>query len=273
MPLKHLLVHMDSGPRAAERLALAVALARRHGARLTGLFAESGSLGASAVGQRDPENVARAMAEARAAFQARAGDAGLETDWWQIEQGDYASVVGWAVVCCRYVDLAVFGQHDPEHDSTLPTDMVEQVLLNSGRPVLVVPFVGRYGEVGRRVLVAWTGSREAARAVNDALPLMVGAEEVTVLALQQPSHGASAIPVPPVDIVVHLAAHGVHARYERVVIDELGAVDNVLNRAAESSADLTVMGGYGHYGFPFLQRSSTTRDILRTMTTPVLLSR
>lgn len=273
MSLKHLLVHIDSSERTPERLGLAVTLAQRFGARLTGLFAESGSLGESAVGRRSPQNMARAAEEARGAFEARATEAGLTTDWWQVEAGDYGQVVGWTVVCCRYVDLAIFGQHDPEHASPLPADMVDQVLVNSGRPVLVVPYVGRYPAVGKRVLVAWTGSRESARAVNDAIPLMHGADDVTVLSLQQPSEGSGGAPVPPVDIVVHLRAHGIAAQYERVIIEELGAVDNVLNRAAESSADLTVIGAYGHSGFPFLQRSSTTRDILRMMTTPVLLSR
>ncbi len=269
--LKHLLVHMDAGPRAAERLGLAVKLAQRFGARLTGLFAESSSIGKSVVGVRSPDDIAKALEEARALFDERTR--GLATDWWQVQDGDYAFVVGWTVVCCRYVDLAIFGQYDPEHDSVLPQDLVEQVLLNSGRPLLVVPYVGHYPTVGRRVLVAWTGSREAARALNDAIPLMKDAEAVTVIALQQGSPGQSAAPVPHPDVVTHLRAHGIEARYERVLVDELGAVDDVLNRAAEASADLTVMGGYGQMGFPFLQRHSTTRDILRSMTTPMLLSR
>jgi nucleotide-binding universal stress UspA family protein len=273
MGLKHLLVHIDSGERSMERLSLAVKLARRFGARLTGLFAESATLGPSVVARRSPQNMARAIEEARRRFEAEAGAAGLTTDWWQLEQGEYAQVVGWTVVCCRYADLSLFGQHDPEQHSPLPHDLIEQVLLNSGRPLLVVPYVGTYQSIGRRVLVAWTGSREAARALNDAIPLMQDAQEVTVLSLQHSSAGGAGLLVPPVDIATHLRAHGINANYERIIVDELGAVDNVLNRAAESAADLTVLGGYGHYGFPFLQRSSTTRDILRTMTTPVLLSR
>ena len=79
--------------------------------------------------------------------------------------------------------------------------------------------------------------------------------------------------MPPLDVVAHLAAHGVKARYERLVLDEMKVVDHVLNRASDKGADLTVIGGYTHRGFPYLQRSSTTHDILRTMTTPVLLSR
>ena len=273
MGLKHLLVHVDSSDRSQARLSLSVKLAQRFGARLTGLFAESASLGPSLVARRSPQNMAKAMGEARARFEAEAGAAGLVTDWWQLEQGEYGQVMGWTVVCCRYADLAIFGQHDPGHESALPHDMVEQVLLNSGRPLLVVPYIGKYEDVGRRVLVAWTGSREAARAVNDAIPLLQAAQEVTLIALQQPSQGTSAVPVPPVDIATHLRAHGIDVHYERIIVDEIGAVDNVLNRAAESSADLTVLGGYGHYGFPFLQRHSTTSDILRTMTTPVFLSR
>ncbi len=273
MPFKHLLVHVDSSDRTPQRLALAVRLATRHGARLTGLFAESASLGASVVARRSPQHIAQAIDEARGRFEAAAGEAGLTTDWWQLDAGEYAQVVGWTAICCRYVDMALFGQHDPDHPSPLPHDLIEQVLVSSGRPVLVVPYVGTYADVGQRVLVAWTGSREAARAVNDAIPFLQEAKEVQVIALQHATGGSHSVPVPPVDIAVHLRAHGIEAQYERIIVDEIGAVDNVLNRAADSGADLTVLGGYSHYGFPYLQRSSTTRDILRTMTTPVLLSR
>jgi nucleotide-binding universal stress UspA family protein len=266
-------VHLDSSERTAERLRLAVGMATRFGARLAGLFAEGASMGASAVGRRSPQNMARAAEEARTLFEERTREAGLTTDWWQLEQGDYAHVVGWTVVCCRYVDLALFGQHDPEHEAALPSDMVDQVLLESGRPTLVVPYIGSYAGVGRRVLVAWTGSRESARAINDAIPFMEGAEEVTVLSLQQAPGADGGAPVPRLDITEHLRAHGIEAAYERVITGEASAVDLVLNRAADAGADLTVMGAYAQSGFPFLPRSTTTRDILRTMTTPVLLSR
>ena len=273
MAWKHLLGHMDSGERTAERLGLAVSLAARFGARLAGLFAESGSIGASAVGRRSPQNMARAIEEARTLFENRTRDAGVTTDWWQIEQGDYGQVASWSVICCRYVDLAIFGQHDPEQAAMAPPDIVERVLLDSGRPVLVVPYAGHFSSVGSRALVAWTGSRESARAVNDAIPLMEGAEEVTVLSLQLAPTEPPSVPVPQLDIAAHLHAHGIDARYDRVMIDELAVVDTVLNRAAEVAADLTVMGAYAHSGFPLLQRSTLPHEILRTMTTPVLLSR
>lgn len=271
--MKHLLVHMDSSERTVERLGLAVRLATRFGARLTGLFAESASIGGSVVGRRSPQNMARAAAQARSLFDASTREAGLATDWWQVEQGDYAQVVGSTVVCCRYVDLAVFGQHDPRHDVALPPDIVEEVLQESGRPVLVVPYVGHYPGVGRRVLIAWTGSREAARAVNDALPFLEAAEDVTLLSVQQPPSSGPGLGGPSPDVVEHLRAHGVEARYDKAFTGDLAVVHTVLNRAAEAAADLMVMGAHGAARFPYLQRSTTTRDVLQTMTLPVLLSR
>jgi nucleotide-binding universal stress UspA family protein len=267
--LKDVLVHLDSGSRAAERLALAVALARAHGARLTGLFAEGHVVGGSLVGRRDPENVARAAREARALFDDRTAAAGVPSRFWEVELGEYADVVGAAVVCCRYVDLAIFGQQRGD-GAPLPEGLVERVIAGCGRPVLVVPSAGSHAEVGRRVLVAWTGSREAARALNDALPLLARAESVTVLSLQMVSDNPLPGGLPPVDVVAHLRAHGVEARYVQTLLGGLGAVDVVLNRASDEGADLVVLGAYGVGGL--LRRADTTRAILETMTTPVLLS-
>jgi nucleotide-binding universal stress UspA family protein len=268
--LKDLLVHLDSGSRAAERLELAVGLARAHGALLTGLYAESHTVGASLVGQRDPENVARAAREARALLEERGAAAGVATRFWQVEVGEYADVVGAAVVCCRYVDLPVFGQQEGD-DAPVPEGLVERVIAGSGRPVLVVPSAGHHPALGKHVLVAWTGSREAARALNDALPFLARAEKVTVLSLQVPNEAGVPGGIPPVDVVAHLAAHGIAARYVQTLLGGIGAVDVVLNRASDEGADLVVIGAYG-VGGGLLRRRETTRDILATMTLPVLLS-
>lgn len=273
MSYKDLVVHLDSGERCAERLRIAVGLAEDLGARLTGLFAESGSLGASIVGRRSPQNMAKAVEHARERFEAATRNTALATDWWTLPQGEYADVISATVVCCRYVDLAIFGQHDPEQETPVPEDLVEQVLVGSGRPILVVPHTGRYEATGRRVLVAWTGSRDAARALNDAMPLLVGAQKVIVLQVQEPGSAATTEGMPPLDPVAHLRAHGVAAEHERVFVTEIGAADLILNRAADHVTDLTVLGGYSHHGLGSpLQRSTTTHDILRSMTTPVLLS-
>lgn len=269
MALKHLLVHVDSTERCGERLDLAFSMARRNGARLTGLFAESDVLGPGLVGRRSRDAMLQAMAQARAGFEGRAGGT-VATEWWAIEPGEYGVVVGQAEICCRYADLAIFGQHDADA-SRVPEDLVDQVVLHSGRPVLVVPSVGRYPEPGRRVLVSWNGSREAARALHDALPFLEAAEAVHVLAFQRPPKGVNLMP--PLDVVAHLAAHGVQARYEPVMVDveEIDVADMLLSRGFDLQIDLTVMGGYAH-GFPSARISASTRKVLRSMTTPVLIS-
>jgi nucleotide-binding universal stress UspA family protein len=272
MDLKDLLVHLDSGARAAERLGLAVALARRHGARLTGMFAESTVLGGSLVGRRERGNVARAAAEVRSRFEAACAGAGVVARFWGLEGSEDGEVVDAAVVCCRRVDLAIFGQQHGD-DAPVPDGLVERAIAGAGRPALVVPSIGSFPDVGRRVLVAWSGSREAARALHDALPILERAERVTVLSLQRPSESAGPSGLPPLDVTDHLRAHGVQAEYDHWVVGDLAAVDAVLNRASDDGADLAVLGAYGLLGHGLLGgERATTRAILDTMTTPVLLS-
>ncbi len=271
MALKHLVVHLDGAGATAVRLDVAIALARRFDARVSGLFAEGQALGPSIVARRAHEDLVRARDEARAVFEVKAKAASLATDWWPLDAGEYSDLVGLTAACCRYADLAVFGQHEAGN-LRVPEDLVEQVILRSGRPVLVVPAFGRFTAVGTRVLVAWNASREAARAVHDALPLLEMAESVTVLSLQDTAAATAPSPVPFVDVVAHLRAHGVEARYEKVVKDELGLVDTVLNRGSDLAADLIVMGAQAQLGLPLPRTGPSTRAMLASMTAPVLFS-
>jgi len=273
MTFKNLLVHVDSHGRAAERLDLAVALARRSGARLTGLFAEGQTLGAGLVGRRAPERMAQAAAEARAAFEARVAGGGLGTAWWSLEPAEDGPLLGQVQVCCRYADLAILGQREPEQPRA-PAGLVEQAVLESGRPVLVIPYAGHFATLGRRVLVGWNGSREAARALNDALPLLVAAESVLVQAFQREPRGGSS-GLPPLDVVAHLAAHGVQASYEPSYVDGEGldAADAMLNRACDTGCDLIVTGAHAQAGLPAGRAGASTRKLVETMTVPVLFSR
>lgn len=271
MAFKDLLVHVDSTELAARRLEVAIGLATRYGARLSGLFAEGVSIGPSIVGRRDPGQIAKAAAGARESFERKVRAAGLSGNWWNVAARDDAELVDWTVQCCRYVDLAVFGEPDGA-GTRIPDDLTEQVVFQSGRPVLAVPARMPLGAIGERVLVAWTGSRAAARALNDALPILERAKEVTVLSLQRPGPEASGGEAPALDIAAHLLAHGVRARYERFILGELGAVDHVLNRTSDLGADLIVMGAHGGGGLPHLKHEETTAAILRSMIAPVLLS-
>ena len=150
--------------------------------------------------------------------------------------------------------------------------ILEATLFSSGRPVLAIPYAGRFETLGRRVLVGWNASREASRAVNDALPLLAGASSVVVTAVNPrrglDGHGEE----PGADIALHLARHGLKVEVEHTVAPEIEAGELLLNRAAELSSDLLVVGAYGHSRLRETILGGVTRTLLKQMTVPVLLS-
>jgi len=269
--VKHLLVHMDSTPRAGERLGLALALARRHGAKVTGLFAELEALGSSLVARRTPGQVQEAARAAGERFGAAAQAAGVASAWWTLGGAEPAELVGRVVACCRYADLAVLGQ--PGEQDRMPGYLVDQVVLDSGRPALVVPATGHHPGAGERVVVGWNASRESARALHDALPLLRGAAFVGLLAFQRPGGEAEEPGGPRPDVMELLALHGVRARYERAVADPqgIGLAGVLMNHAFDNQADLVVLGARAE-GFPVKHLGEVAREYLRSMATPVLLA-
>jgi nucleotide-binding universal stress UspA family protein len=142
--------------------------------------------------------------------------------------------------------------------------------LESGRPVLVVPRVGTYTSIGERILVAWNGKRESARATFDAMPLLSQASSVKVLTIEpaQAEEGT----LPDTEIAASLARHGVKVTSARTIAPETSVADEILNRVSDDSADLLVMGAYGHSRFRELVFGGVTRGIAQQMTVPTLLS-
>ena len=271
---KHLLVHVDAGEKAARRVELAARLARRFGARLTALFAEDEDWKPTGGGKRPP--VASDLEAARTLFEERARVAGLERDFWKVPFGEL-DPAGVAAHFCRYADLAILGQPDPE-EPRVPTDLASKALLESGRPVLLVPSAGRFADLGRRVVVEWFGSRESARALGDALPLMREAQAVHVLDLRA-RRGVQEDDAPAEEVVRHLSAHGIVAQAEPTYLavreargSGLEVLDVLLNRCADLGADLVVMGARGKHGVPFPKVGRTTKRSLDEITAPVLLS-
>jgi nucleotide-binding universal stress UspA family protein len=276
MPIKDLLVYVDATTAGTERLALAARLARRCGAHLVGVHVRGLLEPARAAGYASFEQVYRALdnaatqreAAAQAAFQAAIAREGIAGEW----RASRVATAAEAVVHARYVDLALVGQSNPDDDGPMPLPAAEDLLLDSGRPVLVVPYAGRFADIGRRVLIGWNASREAARAVNDALPLLADAAAVTVLAVNPAVRATDHGEVPGADIGVHLARHGVKVAVETAHVSEIAASDVLLNRAADLGADLIVTGGYGRSRLRELVLGGVTRDLLRRMTVPVLMS-
>jgi nucleotide-binding universal stress UspA family protein len=279
MPFKDLLIVVDHGRNCPARVDLAAQLARDFDAHLTGLYVGATPYLQPAVLAEFPLEVRdvhtrtlRAAADrARKVFTDGMERAGLgPTTEWREGEGDAAEV---ASLHARYVDLAVIGQTDPDEIPLGATgDLPERVILGAGRPALVVPYAGRFETIGERVLLAWNATREATRAANDALPLLQRAKRVTVLSVNPRSGPAGHGAIPGADIGLHLARHGVRAEVSSISTDEVAIDDMLLSQAADSGADLIVMGAYGHSRLGELVLGGATRHILRQITVPVFMS-
>jgi nucleotide-binding universal stress UspA family protein len=172
----------------------------------------------------------------------------------------------------RYADLLVTGHAEEDNSSWFDVAATKHIALESGRPVLVVPRSCSVDRIGRCVLVAWNGSREAVRAVHDALPLLARAEQVQVAVINPAvgygGHGA----VPGADLCLHLARHGVRAEAYVGHADshDIGAALHA--QATAIGADLVVMGAYGHSRFRELVLGGVTRHLLRHLSIPMLMA-
>lgn len=169
----------------------------------------------------------------------------------------------------RGFDLAVMSQPGPTAPG-LDEEAIEATLFESGRPILVVPYIQHPPFRMDHIVVAWDGSRAATRAIADALPLLHRAKRVDLLSVvgQRPLREE----LPGADMVSHLGRHGIKADVHKEPLVEGDVTPALLNYLADSGADLLVMGGYGHSRLREFVLGGATRDILRSMTVPVLLS-
>jgi nucleotide-binding universal stress UspA family protein len=169
----------------------------------------------------------------------------------------------------RRFDLVVVGQ--AEGDKAMPDEVVdESVLFESGRPVIFVPFIQKAGLKLDRVMVCWDGSRAATRAVADSIPLLQKAKLVEIVLVA--SKGFKADEAPGTDLAKHLARHGLDVNLKRIPSPGIDVASTILSYAADSNADMIVMGGYGHSRLREFVLGGVTRSILETMTVPALMS-
>lgn len=265
MSLKNMLVHLDFSGHSKARLELAVGLAQRHRARLTALHVVTHPFYEPQHADSE-ERAARVQSDFEAAVAGAGVPCELVTVDWTVAGVHLAEVVNSHASCA---DLVIVGQTDPAcRDRETPGDLPERVILGSGRPVLIVPYIASYTEFGNRVLVAWKPGRESARAVNDAIPLLAKADLVSIVAV----NAADDAKVEGERLCVHLACHDIKARTEQATAAGISIGDVLLNRASVEGSDLLVMGAYAQLrlGAPVL--GEVARHILDHMTVPVLLS-
>ena len=169
----------------------------------------------------------------------------------------------------RRFDLAIVGQ--PARKPSLPDQVLDEgVLFESGRPVIFVPFVQTDGVKLDRIMVCWDGSRVASRAVADSMPLLKKAKQVEIVIVS--SKPAKDDELPGADLGQHLARHGLSIGIKRITSPDTDVASMILSYAANSSADMIVMGGYGHSRLREFVLGGVTRGLLESMTVPVLMS-
>lgn len=275
MSLKDILVYADGSAAARTRLDVAMALAGAHEAHLVALHVRALPYVMADVGGAVPAMVIEWQEEwsdtQEAAAKKAVDDAGARSGRpieWRLARGDAGSG---SLLHARYFDLVVVSQNAIDAQDAGPTDgLPETIVMGSGRPALIVPRHGKFPTVGERVMVAWNGTREATRAIHDALPLLERAKAVTVMEVN-PKTG-SAPRIAGMDIATHLARHGVKVEVSSTVADDIEVGDAILSRLADLGIDLLVMGAYGHSRLREYAFGGATLHILRHMTVPVFMS-
>ena len=144
--------------------------------------------------------------------------------------------------------------------------------MRCGRPVLFVPSVGEYPTIGERVLIAWKDSRESARAVADALPLLKDAKKVFAVAVTPESDESANERFTDAQLGAFLRRHDIEATVRRIAAADIDAGELLLSQAADFGADMIVMGAYSRPRFAELVWGGVTRVMLSSMTAPVLMS-
>lgn len=280
MSYQSILVHVDDGERVVVRLGAAARLARGYDAELIGAYAVPARAIAPSVSAVLPDKVVQqrvadmgeAQDAAEALFRAAAQRARVGAAEWRAPAGDAIPAL---VDHARCTDLVVIGQRDSsEAHASFSEELANALVLQSGRPVLVIPFAGATATIGTRALVTWNGTRESARALADAMPLLARAEHVQVLSIETDDEDKAT----PSEmhrqerVLAWLRFHGIEAESEHHRWPDADVGASILSLAADAGADLIVMGAYGHSRLQERVLGGVTRDVLDAMTVPVLMS-
>ncbi|MEI5999996.1 universal stress protein [Paraburkholderia bengalensis] len=278
MSYPSILVHLDTGTHAQSRLDLALQFARRFHAKLTGvlctyvpdphaLFIMGGTANYYIEHERLREDRCMTLQHH---FHAALTRNKMEGRW--IAATGYANDV--MPPYARLADLIVAGQADVvDPESFVAEQFIENLVMAAGRPVLVVPSSGSFTECGKHILIAWDASREATRAIHDALPFLSNASKVTLVTVNAERDAPGCPRIPGADIALTLARHGVKVEVRDIAAEGGTPVGDVLlSQVSDLGCDMIVMGAYAHTRLRDLVMGGATRTLLRSMTVPVLFS-
>lgn len=268
MGIKDILVHLDDSAASESRLDLAILYARKHGARLRGLYpiAHAYYEPREVGGKSNLERIEKSFREKTSA-------AGVSSEWILFD----SSVVGVSVTDIvinqgYFSDLVVVGQINSRTlIMNIPSDFLKRVVKATGRPVLVVPYAGIFETAGERIVIAWRAGRESVRSLGDAMPHIEKSHHVSVVGVSADmtlSESDSQI----TSVRSYLARHAVSVQADQVYTGNLSVADTILNITCERTADLLVMGAYAPNRRGALAFSPVAEHIIKHLTVPVLLS-
>jgi nucleotide-binding universal stress UspA family protein len=278
MSYKTLLVHIDDSRHSAARVAVALDLALRFDAHLIGLYVVSQDMFQPLLKRDDSlrlstleEQHMQRQLDAQSAFLDAAQRAACSVEW----RAPPGPAVETATLHARHADLLVLGQRDPEDPASyVARHFIEDLLMECGRPALVLPYAGKVATLGENVVIAWDGSREAARALSDSLALIKRARFVTIESVERHGRDAPHDEQPAaIDVSAFLDRHGIRASFSTTpAVAGVSTGATLLNRIADRHADLLVMGAFGHPRAHERVLGGVTRTMLESMTVPVLMS-
>jgi nucleotide-binding universal stress UspA family protein len=278
MSYKTILMHCNDQRRLSRLLAPAIAFADRFQSHLIGLSVvppvsviTTGVIGAPPIiVDAHCERYRQESSAMRRQFREATAARSFSAEWRDADAGSFP-VVEVVLEHARAADLVVASQTDREWPASEWLDVADFVTVESGRPVLLIPNASQATHVGTRVLVAWDGSREAARAVFDALPILKHAEATKVVWVDPQDDGQPEQAIGQ-DICKALLRHGVRCEESQRATLQNGVGGTLLAQVETFAADLLVMGCYGHSRLREFVFGGATRYILKHMGVAVLMS-
>jgi len=281
MAWKNIAVFVDATPEGEKRIDYAAMLAHQCGAHLAGIHVVSAVrpeyrsdyyvIGEKAIRALLAERKAAdeaATSNVRRRFEAISAKRDLSAEFRVIRRGGPDEDLA---LSSLHSDLVVIGQRELQELKGYTSP--EKLLLSSGAPILVIPSGWKSESVGNKILVGWNASREARRAVADALPFLVAASSVTLLVVDSDERAGRHGEEPGADIALYLARHGARVEVEQVSSQGSAVADIILSYARDHDVDLIVIGAYTHARYVEMVFGGVTRTLLKQAPVPVLMSR
>lgn len=274
--IKDIVVNLNLGENGGPAGDFAISIASAFDAHLTGVaFIYDPVVPVSGTGYVPAEVIETQQADNEAAtkaaldrFNAAAQRAGIAAEPMSINASFAGAGEQFGRIARRF-DLAVVGQAEPESGG-IDEIVAESTLFESGRPMILVPYIQKAPLKLERTMVCWDGSRPAARAISDAMPLLAKSSQVEIVIVT--NERGKEDQIEGIDMGQHLARHGLNVEVHRIAGGNIEVSDALLSHAADSGADLMVMGGYGHSRLREFVLGGVTHSIFRSMTIPALLS-